>query len=371
MFKRTIETRKLVLALLCSPFALGACGGGGGGGGAGATGSGNTGATGSNNSSGQQTASACTVTDTGPFVAVSLTGQVGQAQFTSGGAVLTYGSYPSSFPGNSLSGTLDLIQDPNHTGVCMDQGGANGSMRTVVQANGVIGISHAVVNGTDEPVVLLEESALVPNTSMANLAGTYDLLRYQTDTTNGGETRSSYVTFTVSGSGAWSMCKNAPTCSTPTASGTFNALAGSSNEFEFAAAGLVRGDSFIVNDGAAQILVNAEHDTGSGLVQGLHFGMAQAAWNPLSAPYAVNTTDATSQQVIVYGSAVSGSGSSPIALTTDSPITGLATATAADGVTLDYLLDTPSGFFADASNTGNNFTAGPGFFAFGVVPPGN
>uniref|UniRef100_D5WYU4 Uncharacterized protein n=1 Tax=Thiomonas intermedia (strain K12) TaxID=75379 RepID=D5WYU4_THIK1 len=51
-----------------------------------------------------------------------------------------------------------------------------------------------MVNGADEPVVLLAQNALAANTSLASLAGTYDLLRYQTDTTGGGQTRSSYVT---------------------------------------------------------------------------------------------------------------------------------------------------------------------------------
>ena len=345
---------KLWAALAVSALALTACGGGGGSGGG-------------NSNTVAQTTSACTISG-GPFVAISLTGQVGQAQFSNGGSTLTYSSYPSSFTNNTLSGSLDLIQDPNNTGVCMDKVSATNSMRTTIQSSGIIGISHATVNGTDEPVILLAQSALASN-SVSNLAGTYDLLRYQTDTTNGGETRSSYATLSVSNSG-WSMCKNTPSCSSPTATGTFNPLAGSSVEFEFASGGLVRGDSFIVNDGASQILVTAEHDTGSGLVQGLHFGLAQAPWSPLSGPYAVNTTDGVAQQTIVYGrSAVSGSGSTPVPLTTDSPIQGLATATAADGVTLDYLLASPSGLLVDVSNTGNNFTGGPGFLAFGIVPP--
>ncbi len=349
--------KKLWAALSISGLTLSACGGGGSGG------------TGPNNAAISAQA-ACTISATGPFVAVSLTGQVGQAQFSNGGAVLSYSSYPSSFAGNTLGGTLDLIKDPNNTGVCMDKSGTSNSMRTTLQSNGVIGISHATVNGVDEPVVLLAQSALVSNSNLSNLAGTYDLLRYQTDSTNGGETRSSYATSTVDSSGNWSMCKNAPSCTTPTATGTYNALAGNGYEFEFASGGLVRGDSFIVNDGASQILVNAEHDTGSGLVQGLHFGMAQAAWSTLSGPYAVNTTDGVAQQTVVYDSStISGSGGTRVSLTTDSPIRGLATATAADGVTLNYLLDSPSGLFVDASNTSNNFTAGPGYFAFGIIPP--
>ncbi len=348
---------KLWAALAVGAVALTACGGGGGSGGSG----------GGNSNTVAQTASACTISG-GPFVAISLTGQVGQAQFSNGGSTLTYSSYPSSFTNNTLSGSLDLVQDPNNTGVCMDSGSATNSMRTTIQSSGIIGISHAKVNGADEPVVLLAQSALVSN-SLSNLAGTYDLLRYQTDTTNGGQTRSSYATINVSNGGAWSMCKNAPSCSSPTATGSFGPLAGSNVEFEFASAGLVRGDSFVVNDGASQILVTAEHDTGSGLVQGLHFGLAQAPWSPLSGPYAVNTTDGVAQQTIVYGSsAVSGSGPTPVPLTTDSPIQGLATATAADGVTLNYLIASPSGLLVDVSNTGNNFGSGPGFLAFGIVP---
>ena len=361
MRREWIGSTALATTLVSSVCVLSACGGGGGG----------SNIPGTNNPATAQAAAACAVTQTGPFVAVSLTGQVGQAQFSNGGAVLTYGSYPSSFSNNSLSGSLNLVKDPNNPGVCMDQGGATASMRTVLQSNGVIGISHAMVNGADEPVVLLAQSALAANTSLASLAGTYDLLRYQTDSTGGGQTRSSYVTFTVDSTGGWSMCKNAPSCSTPTATGTFGALPGNASEFEFSSGGLVRGNSFIVNDGSTQILVTAEHDTGSGLVQGLHFGMAQAPWNPLSGPYATNTTDGVAAQTIVYGSAVGAAGKTPIALTTNSPVPGLATALAADGTTVNYLIDTPSGLFVDASNTGNNFAGGPGFFAFGIIPPSN
>ncbi|WP_031406107.1 hypothetical protein [Thiomonas sp. FB-Cd] len=358
--------KKLLAGLVFAALALSACGGGGGGTTTTSTSTSSTATT--STSTAQSAYAACSMSQTSPLVAVSLTGQIGSAQFTQGGSQLVYSSYASSFQNNALSGTLSLVADPSHPGVCMDAGSTNNSMRTAMQSNGVLGISHAIVNGVDEPVILMAQSALVPNTTISSLAGTYVLLRYQADSTNGGQTRSSYVTTTIDGTGNWSMCKNSPSCTTPTASGTYAPVSGNNYEFAFSSAGLVRGDTFIVNDGGAYILVNGEHDTGSGLVQGLHFGTPQSPWSPLTGTYVSNSTDDTAALFNLGSNMLTAvpSGKS-VAINADNPVQGLASATAADGVTIDYLLASPGGLWVDASNTNNNFTSGPGYFAFGIT----
>lgn len=340
-------------------LALSACGGNGS----------NSASTNSGNSSGGSTsgtvATTCSISNTHPLIAVALTGGAGTAQFSGGGTTLTYSG--------SLSGTLNLVQDTNAAAplnkACIDStGNSSTSMRTVMQSSGALGVSHTLVNGGDQPVFLMDSTALASNTNLGALQGTYSVLRYQHDTgSTPAQTRMSYATITVDSLGNWSMCKNTSTCSTPTATGTFLAHTGSSYAFDLSAGGLVRATAFMVGTGANSTLVITENDTGGGgIVTGIWLGVPQSAWNPLAGSYILNTTDgvqnpltASLQNLIVK--------TQNIALTANTPITGIATATVSDG-TINYLISSPAGLLVTGNNTGNNFAIGPAYFSFGVMP---
>ncbi|MFZ6693059.1 hypothetical protein [Undibacterium sp. SXout20W] len=338
-------------------LTLSACGGGGN---ANSSGSGNT--SGSGSGTGSTSSSACAISSADPLIAVSLTGDIGNAQFQNGGTQLVYSG--------GLSGTLNLVNDPTIPASCMDSNGSATSMHTAMQGGtGSIGISHALVNGIDKPVFLMKASALAANTDLSSGAGNYVMLRYQNDTLGGGQTRMSYVNFVIDNAGNWSMCKNAPTCTTPTATGTIQAKAGTTNQFEFVSAGLVRGVSFVLGSGTSRILVNAEHDTGDGLVSGIHFGFPQSPWNPALNSYTSNSTD----QSVSTGTLAAGSiivKTQTHFLMANNPIEGIATTTTSDGQ-INYLISSPSGLLVTGNNVSNNFDNGPGYFSFGITQASN
>ncbi|MFZ6755528.1 hypothetical protein ACO0KY_19440 [Undibacterium sp. Dicai25W] len=340
-------------------LALSACGGNGS----------NTASTNSGNSSGDNSngtaATTCTIANIHPLIAVALTGGAGTAQFSNGGTTLAYSG--------NLSGTLSLVQDANAPAplnkACMDStGNSSTSMRTVMQSNGALGVSHTVVNGADQPAFLMDTTALASNTNLGALQGTYTVLRYQHDTgSTPAQTRMSYATITIDNLGNWSTCKNTSTCSTATATGTFAAHSGSSYAFDLSSGGLVRATAFMVGAGANSTMVVTENDTGGGgIVTGMWLGVPQAAWNPLAGSYVLNTTDgiqnpltASQQNLIVK--------SQNIPLTANTPITGIATASVSDG-TINYLISSPAGLLVTGNNSGNNFANGPAYFSFGVMP---
>ena len=301
---------------------------------------------------------------TRPLVAVSLMGVTGNAQFSGNGSVLTYSG--------GLTGSLNLVADaqgvPPLNKACLDSGATGSSMRTAMASTGTLGVSHATASGSDLPVLLLDSAALAANNNLSVLQGSYTVLRYQHDTSSlPAQTRASYVSFTIDAAGNWGMCKNTPTCATPTATGTLSATAGSSTSFDLSAGGLVRAKAYLVGTGANRTLVMAEKDTGGGgVVSGLWLGVPKAAWNPVVGSYVLNSTDgqqnviAASQQNLVVGN-------QNRALTADTPLQGIATTTVADG-TVNYLIASPSGLLVTANNTGNNFANGPAYFSFGVTP---
>jgi len=346
-FMRTVARCGLIFSLFS---LLTACGGGGDG----STSSSEPGAS----------ASSCAITQTQPLVAIALTGGAGTAQFSNAGSVLTYAG--------GLSGTLNLVQDSAAVAplnkACLDATGQGSSMRTVMQSAGSLGISHALVSGVDQPVLLMDATALAANTSLAALQGTYTMLRYQHDTAGASaQTRMSYVTFTVDAAGNWSMCKNAPVCSPATATGSFSATPGSSQSFDLGSGGLVRAKAFMVGTGANRTLVAAEYDTGGGgVVRGIWFGVPQAAWNPVAGSYALNTTDGVQNPLTASASNLI-VGSQNHALTADTPITGMATTTAANG-NINYLISSPAGLLVTGNNEGNGMANGPGYLSFGVKP---
>lgn len=344
-------TSFLAIGAMC--MALVACGGGG-----------------SDSSTADKTdntpaASVCTIASTDPLLAVSLTGVVGSAQFSGGGSQLSYS--------NGLTGSLGLVKDGSGA-ACLDSTSStsntntNTSMATAMQtgASG-LGVSHVTVSGVNQPALLLNTNGLASNGSVANLQGNYTVLRYQQDTSGGGQTRMSYATFSIDGSGNWSMCKNTPNCSTPTATGSFAATAGSSTAFDLSSNGLVRAKAYLMGTGVNRVLVIAENDSGGGgVVTGLWLGAPQSAWSPVAGSYVMNSSDSapSSMSVSLLNAVV---GRQNHALTADSPIKGVATTTASNG-NVNYLLSSPAGLVVTGNNDANNFGNGPGYFSFGVKP---
>ena len=303
--------------------------------------------------------SACTIASTDPLLAVSLTGVVGSAQFSGGGSQLSYS--------NGLTGSLGLVKDGSGA-ACLDSTSSNTSMATAMQtAASGLGVSHVTVSGVNQPALLLNTNGLASNGSLSALQGNYVVLRYQQDTSGGGQTRMSYATFSIDGSGNWSMCKNIANCSTPTATGSFTATAGSSTAFDLSSSGLVRAKVYLMGTGANRVLVVAENDSGGGgVVTGLWVGTPQSAWSPVVGSYVMNSSDGvqSSMSVSLQNVVV---GSQNHAVTADSPITGVATTTASNS-NVNYLLSSPAGLVVTGNSEGNNFGNGPGYFSFGVKP---
>jgi hypothetical protein len=344
---------KSIFAILIAS-TLAACGGGGDG----------SNTSGTNSGGGTNgTATTCTISNTHPLIAVALTGGAGTAQFSSGGATLAYSG--------NLSGTLSLVQDANAPAplnkACMDStGNSSTSMRTVMQSNGALGVSHTAVNGVDQPVLLMDTTALASNTNLGALQGTYTVLRYEHDTgSTPVQTRMSYATITIDGNGNWSMCKNTPTCSTPTATGTFAARSDSSYAFDLSSDGVVRATAFMVGADDKRTLVVTAHDTSDGVVTGMWLGVPQTTWNPVAGSYIMNSTDGTQDNLKVESpqDIIAIAKSTHHALTANTPITGIATAKASDGSDV-YLIASPAGLLVNGSDYGNE----PAFFSFGVMP---
>ena len=303
--------------------------------------------------------SACAISSTDPLMAVSLNGVVGSAQFSGGGSQLNYSG--------GLTGSLALVKDGS-SAACLDSSSSNTSMATAMQtgASG-LGVSHVTVAGVNQPALLLNTNGLSSNGSVSALQGNYTVLRYQTDTSGGGQIRMSYATFSIDGSGNWSMCKNTANCSTPTATGSFAATSGSSSAFDLSSSGLVRAKAYLMGTGANRVLVVAENDSGgNGVVTGLWLGTPQSAWSPVAGSYVMNSSDGvqSSMPVSLQNVVV---GSQNHALTADSPITGVATTTASNG-NINYLVSSPVGLVVTGNNDANNFANGPGYFSFGVKP---
>ena len=307
--------------------------------------------------------STCAIASTDQLLAVTLNGAVGSAQFSGGGSQLNYSG--------GLTESLTLVKDGS-SAACLDStsstSNTNTSMATAMQtgASG-LGVSHVTVAGVNQPALLLNTNGLASNGSVSTLQGNYVVLRYQKDTSGGGQIRMSYATFSIDGSGNWSMCKNTASCFTPTATGSFAATAGSSTAFDLSSSGLVRAKAYLMGTGANRVLVVAENDSGgNGVVTGLWLGTPQSAWSPVAGSYVMNSSDGvqSSMSVSLQNVVV---GSQNHALTADSPVTGVATTTASNG-NINYLVSSPAGLVVTGNNDANNFANGPGYLSFGVKP---
>lgn len=328
---------------------LTACGGGGGS---------DNGAGSSSNSSGSSTA--CATGNRTGLVAVGLYGDVGTGAVSSGGSQITITAGGST---TSRSLKADTV-----TGVCADTSSSI-TMRTAFTSQGQVGMSFATISSVDQPVLLMDGSKLV--TSLANLAGTYNLLRFQKELPkNGGTTatRSSYATMVIDNSGNWYFCKNVNACSsgTATGSGALNLQSGSTDRFDLVANSITRGTVFVSDNAGSKVLVVGENDAGdpNSTVRGLWIGAPRAAWVANDGSYMLNTTDFGKNAFSMSSNVITAS--STITATVDTPLQGFLTAQSSGND--NYIIQTAAGLIVTANNTANNFGTGPGYFSFGVKP---
>ena len=338
----TFQGAVLALALLVS-----ACGGGGG----------DDSSTASSSSS---SAANCATGNRSNLVAVGLYGDVGTASVTNGGAQI-------SITAGGTTTTRNLKAD-SATNVCADTV-SSVTMRTAFTSQGQVGMSYATISSADQPVFLMSGTTLA--TSVASLAGTYNLLRYQKDIPTGGgaaSTRSSYATMVIDNAGAWYFCKNVTSCTSgsATGNGTINVNGSNSDRFDLVASSVTRGTVFLSSNGGSKVLVVGEDDQGdpTARVRGIWIGVPRAAWAANDGSYTLNTTDIGKNSLSMANNVITAN--STITATVDSPLQGLLTATSAGDD--NYIIQTAAGLMVTANNTGNNFTNGPGYFSFGVKP---
>jgi hypothetical protein len=244
-------------------------------------------------------------------------------------------------------------------------------MRTVMQSNGALGVSHTVVNGVDQPVLLMDTTALASNTNLGAWEGTYTVLRYEKITP--AQTHMFYFTITIDGNGKWSLCENTSTCSpeVPKVTGTLAAHSGSSYAFDLSYDGgapsdmVSRATAFMVGAGDKRTLVVTESETGGGAMKAMWLGVPQTTWNPFAGSYIMNSTDGTQDNLKVESpqDLIVMKNGTHHALTANTPSTGIATAKASDG-TDAYLIGSPAGLLVTGSDDGNE----PAYFSFGVMP---
>lgn len=344
---RAMLTTGLTLAAL-----LAGCGGGG-----------------SSNDNTGPTVSALTSTcqaiiPSGNMVAIAAKGGVGSATLDVNMTTLAL-TITASTLNNEKPIFSQVLMATSATGSCSFKANTSSGPR-VLLANKDLGVAYR--QDTQEPVLLLGNVS----TSIASMAGTYNMVRYQQDTAanNTTSTRTSYATFVVNTNGSWSLYKNAGVSDTATASGTLE-LDGTTQRLLLVTGSggtrVERGSVFLSGSGSARILAVAEHDPGDaeGSTSGLFIGVPQAAWSTFSSSvagtYVTNTTDPSGSSIAVSGLTLTPSGSAAITATADSPIQGLLTALSTNYVLLR------SGLLALISNETNGATTS-GYLELGVIP---
>jgi hypothetical protein len=283
------EAMKAVGALLAAVIALAGCGGGGSDGSVATT----SGGGGSGGSGGVASPTACTnspvVVSSTRYLGVLPTGDVAEFHFDT---AARSGSYTVS--GLTSNGTL--VRDDT---TCSFTTSATGTLRTSILSSG-LAVSAAVVSGAVLPALLVN----APESNLATVAGTYNVLRYEQDQQGSGSIRSAYATFNVDVSGQWGLCPAAAystACGGPTGSLSPNAGGG----FNLVASGVTIGRVLPKATASSTVLVVAINDTSdpTGAVHGMWIGASNDAFVAGSADgvYVTNTTDKTTALLTLAG----------------------------------------------------------------------
>ena len=265
-----------VLALL-----LAACGGGGSSDNSPMAGSG-AGGTSSANCTARPVIPATT-----KFLGVLPTGKVGEWHFDTAARTSSY----------TVDGsTANQVLTPDDASCTYTSGG---TLKTSFVGSG-LAVSSAPVAGVNLPALLIA----APESSLSNVAGTYNVLRYEKDSQGAGSVKSSYATFKVDAAGSWRLCPAvafSASCTGPTGTLTSNAGGG----FDVVAGGAVVGRMLAKASGVSRVFVVAIADTSdpAGSVYGMWIGSANDAFvsSVNDGVYVTNTTDASTSMLTLAG----------------------------------------------------------------------
>lgn len=245
------------------------------------------------------------------YIGVLPNGLMGQWQFNTATLSASY-----TVAGNTYTPTL--TQD---TASCSYTGSTTGTLRTSFLSNG-LAVSAAAYNGGALPALLISS----PESELSNLAGTYNVLRYTTETTSATTVTSDYMTFNVDGAGNWQACPNAAysaTCGGPT--GTLSANVGGG--FDIVMGGITVGRMLAKVSGLSKVFVVSINNNSnpSDLITGMWLGSLNASFvsGADDGAYVTESTDPASNVITISGLTGHASDSTSTAmLTANEPVQG-------------------------------------------------
>lgn len=350
--KHKQHNNKKLLAALGLAALLAACGGGSSSSGGSNNNNGNGGLvdSGGGSNSGQP-AAACAgspvATTATTYYGVTPAGQVGTWTFDTAART-------ASYQVGATTGTLTLTRDDTS---CTYTSASTGALRTAFVGTGVA-VSTAAVGGTGTGALLLAN----PETTLANVAGTYNVVRFETDASGPAVSqRSSYATLQLNAAGAWQMCPGAAFsagCGGP--SGTLGA--NGAGGFDLVSGGATLGRVFIKVSGTQKVLLTAFSDAGAS-VTGMWVGTGNSAFaaGANDGVYVTNTAEATTSLLTLAGLTVKPQARpTAAAILADQPVTGAFEIVTGDPVN-DVGLVSGLGFYADITQSTTD-----AFIRFGV-----
>lgn len=343
---------KAMGVLVAAMIALAGCGGTSDDGSGAATSSGGSG---SGGSGGVTSPTACSnspvVVSSTRYLGVLPTGQVGEFHFDTA-------ARSGSYTVDGVSSDVVLVRDDT---TCSFTASATGSLRTSFLSNG-LAVSVAGVSSGVWPAMLVN----APESNLATVAGTYNVLRYEQDQQGSGSIRSAYATFNVDVSGQWQLCPAAAysaACGGPTGSLSPNADGG----FDLVASGVTIGRVLPKATASSKVLIVAINDTSdpTGAVHGMWIGASNDAFvaGADDGVYVTNTTDKTTALLTLSG-LTDKPDTRPTAapILANQPVQGVFSIVTGDP-TDDVGIVTVDGLYADITQSSDQSTS---FMRFGV-----
>lgn len=348
------------VAVLAVALALTACGGGGGSSpdpaGPASPGAGTGSGTGTGTGTGiggpvVACAGSPVVASSTRYLGVMPSGQVGEFRFDTAART-------SSYTVNGIRVDAALTRDD---ATCTYTGAATGSLPTAFVDSG-LAVSAAAVGGSAVPALLVAN----PEASLAAVAGTYNVLRYERDLQGGESIRSSYATLRVEVSGLWRMCPAmafSSACQGPSGSLAANASGG----FDVVVGGATLGRLLPKVTSGAMVFAAAIADTSdpAGAVTGMWIGASNEAFaaGTRDGVYVTSTTDRTSSLLTLSGlTAQPQQRPTAVPILANNPVQGVFAIVTGDP-TNDVGLATDSGLYADVAQANDKASA---FMRFGV-----
>lgn len=331
-----------LLAVVVLALMLTACGGGG------SSYSSSTAGAGSGGTSSAACTASPVILSTTKFLGVLPTGKVGEWHFDTAARSSSY-----SVDGSNAAPTL-IRDDASCTYT------SGGTLKTSFVSGGVA-VSSATVAGVSLPALLIAD----PESSLSNVASTYNVLRYEKDLQGTGSVKSSYATFNVDTAGSWRLCPAgafSASCTGPTGTLTSNAGGG----FDVVAGGAVVGRMLAKVSGVSRVFVVSIADTSdpAGSVYGMWIGSTNDAFvsGANDGVYVTNTTDASTSMLTLAGLTAKPEARPTAApILADNPVQG-AFAIVTGDPTNDVGIVSSLGLYADIAQA----TGASAFMRFGV-----